>query len=91
MNGFRDELHQRLQIIAVMIFGSANILPVWKDETVKGLSPPSMVDRDRTFNVTKTFDFQSCITRKEIALAIHEFVGKSVKYANVCLKCCGCC
>ena len=72
---FRDELHQRLQIVAVIVYGCGSILPIWKDEPkVEDLSPPSMVRRERTFNTTSLGvmqTFECCVTRKQIAMAIH--------------------
>lgn len=78
----RDELHQRLQIVAVIVFGSASTLPTWEDKKVEGLAPPSLVTRERTYNVTSVgalTSFQCCATRKEIVLIIHdlfEFMSK---------------
>lgn len=79
----RDELHQRLQIVAVIVFGSASTLPTWEDKKVEGLAPPSLVTRERTYNVTSVGEltsFQCCATRKEIVLIIHDLFGK---YFNV--------
>lgn len=78
----RDELHQRLQIVSGCIYGAALLFPVWKDKTVEGLAPPTMVADEISATIAAPNVMQAfvgCISRKQIAERMHKFFGKHLK------------
>ncbi|XP_047137768.2 proteasome activator complex subunit 4A isoform X1 [Hydra vulgaris] len=70
----RDELHRRIQIIAVCISGCAALLPMWNDILVEVTGPSSMVSRQRLPLLLNQSDLpiiEMCVSRKLIIDLMH--------------------
>jgi len=73
----RDDMHQHLQIIAVMIYGCGNVLPLLTGKKVAGLNPFSMVGRERRLlhiHPDVIDKFKCCVSRNQIATIIHQLL-----------------
>ena len=79
----RDELHRRMQIIAVCISGCAILLPMWNDVLVEGIGPSSMVARQRLPLLLHQSNLQiieACVSRKFIADLMHRLYGEVLSF-----------
>ena len=75
----RDEIRQHLQIIAVCLYGAANLLPNWADERVEGVALPTLIARQRCLNTVNLPDvntFVCCVNRKDVVNQMHNFFSK---------------